>query len=516
MPYSRKRKAYSRRRGAAYGAGATRALNRVAQAMYMSTDQYKNARQSAAAKVAYRRALASAIPNYTDAQMASVIGAMQAKAPKSYDRLMQSLGGRAPTQAELIRLVGKGGYWGRRLGSWLGGLTGNNTIKSWAGSLGDKLGDYVADAVPYGNQIASVAQGIAHMSGHGAYQMGDAPDSAMQVGTFSTGDVERVNIKSREYLGAINGASNFTLSTLILNPGLLQTFPQLSKLAMHYEQYQMNGCVFWFHSTSGESTNSADTAIGEIMMANQPDSTEANPLNKQQMVRLDSAKQAKPSIDQLHGIECADAPIKFIRHGDPIEATQDANRFDLGKFHLAVEGCNAAVTRIGELWVTYDVDLIRSRDSRGQEVASYRGEGNGTAAALFSSLSLTYNSIGLTTSGNTITFPQFVNDGDYAITIIFIGSATSGTGFFNRTPAIAGVSNGSMIANFWNREEAAANVANNSDAVALGSYAVRINAPGSTQCTVTFDGTSQWPNTSNVTTGYVRLIVTRVPQGLWV
>jgi hypothetical protein len=463
----------------------------------------------------------------------------QSMSPEEAQQLFSGVNGYADRDAaQIMKIMGKGGYWGERFGRWLGGLTGNDTIKNWMGNAFSSAGDYVSAAIPGGSLIASGAEALAkatghgsygigrrlplydrpvRMSGHGAYHM-ETPSTAIQVGTFSQGDVEHINIKSREYLGAINGASAFTLSTLILNPGLLQTFPQLSKLAMHYEQYQFNGLIFWFHSTSGESTNSADTAIGELMMANQPDSTEANPLNKQQLVRMDSAKQAKPSIDQLHGVECAGAQIKFIRHGDPIEATQDAQRFDYGKFHLAVEGCNAAVTRLGELWVTYDVDLIRSRDSKGQEVGAYRADIlTGSNSNLFSLTvpTIKYASLPLTIAGNTVTFPQFVCDGDYQITLILFGIGTANTGFGQRCPQIATVTSCTILQNLNDSAfNASGSPGDNSDAFSVGHFAVRINAPGATQATVTFAPDGVWPASISTLAGALRLVVSRVPQDL--
>jgi len=437
-----------------------------------------------------------------------------------YIAAMRAKSGDLYTDAQLTKMYGKGGYWGKRFGNWLGDMVGNKTILSDAFS---SLGDSASSMIPGGDLFAGGAEQLAKAVGWGSYQISQpgAPAAAMQVGTFSQGDVESINIQSREFLGAINGSSPFQLSTLVINPGLLQTFPQLSKLAMHYEQYRFNGLIFWFHSTSGESTNSADTAIGELMMGNQPDSTAQNPINKQQLVRLGSAKQAKPSLDQLHGVECAGAPMKLIRHGDPVESTQDAMQFDFGKFHLAVEGCNAAVTRIGELWVTYDIDLIRSRDSKGQETASYRADwANGSQTNLFSltAPAVKYQSLPLTVLNNTVTFPQFVCDGDYAIQLILLGTATAGGVFAQRCPLISATSQCSIIQNLGDFafNTVAPAPGDSSDSSAIGSYCVRVNAPGATQASFTFAPDAIWPSSIGLISGIIKFVVTRVPQDLFV
>lgn len=433
--------------------------------------------------------------------------------------------------AALSKIIGKGGYWGKRFGRWLGGLTGNRTIQNIAGTVGDYLGDAVADMVPYGNQMAAAAESIAKLSGHGAYSVGDSSNLAMQVGTFAPQDVERINIKSREYLGAVNGSAAFNIYQLVLNPGLISSFPQLSKLAMHYEQYKWNGIVFWYHSTSGESTNSADTAIGEILMANQSDSTESVPADKSEFVRLDSAKQAKPSIDQLHGIECKGAysTIKYIRHGDPIESTQDANRFDHGKFLIATEGMNAAVTRVGELWVTYDVDLIRSRDSRGQEVGAFYARhsltdaSTGSQSALFSNITIAYKSLdcSLSPTTNLLVFPRYVTNGDYLVQIaLYTAGNFVSSAFTAVAPTIATFSNCSLLTttlptgrdNLLNQAGQGGDAMDNT---AMAQYIIRVNAPGSAQAYIEFASNSVWPSIVAATSGKVFISVIRLPQGMF-
>lgn len=345
---------------------------------------------------------------------------------------------------------------------------------------------------------------------------------SMQPGTFAKGDVESIVVRSREFLGPINGSASFTLQSLLMNPGSVQAFPQLSKLAMHYDQYKFNGLIFWYHSTSGESTNSADTAIGEVMLASQADSTEPVPANKIQMMRLDGTCAGKPSLDAVYGVEC-DAglsPIKYIRHGEPSENSQDAARYDLGKFHIAVEGCNAAVTRIGELWVTYDITLIRSRDSKGEETAAYcMSLTNALSTNLFSNstsvYSLKWNSLPITLANNTITFPPFVCDGDYEIKLLLPGVWTSGTTFYQSAPWATTFNNCSFITGLRTRAlNVVGEAGSGADTTCMYYSIIRVNAPGSTVASMTFDNSALWPATTSTLTGSITVIVTRCPYQL--
>lgn len=419
-------------------------------------------------------------------------------------------------QARLMKIMGKGGYWGRKIGGWLGGLTGNRTIKGWAEQIGDYAGDLVADKIPGGALIADAARDAYIARGTGAYSVQKYGHS-VQPGTFAAGDVEQVHLQHREFLGPINGSQAFNLLQLVLNPGSAQTFPQLSRIAMFYEQYRFNGLIFWYHSTSGESTNSADTAIGEVMMANMPDSTEQTPVNKQQLVRLDMAKQAKPSLDQMHGIECADAIVKYIRHGDKSEATQDSARFDMGKFFVATEGMNALTTRIGELWVTYDVTLIRSRDSKGAEVmCSHYSEPTATATNLFSNGGvMLWDNIGLSFLQNTVYFPQYVNDGDYMVTVRIVGLQQLDSAFNCRAPAIAALTNCSQLGTDGAGDSIFRNFGASGGDASTGTvtaqYFIRLNAPGTNVASIRFDTNSVWTN--GASSGAAFLQIVKVPQG---
>ena len=418
------------------------------------------------------------------------------------------------------QIMGKGGYWGRRIGGFLGGVVGNRTFGE---RLGDAVGDTVGSIVPHGDLIANTLKTV--LVGPGAYDVMQGPIESFQPATFSGHDVDRIRVKSREYLGAVQGSAAFILKTLILNPGLQQVFPQLSKLSMHYQQYKFHGLVFQYHSTSSDSVAGADTALGEVLMANQPDSTEANPISKQEMVGLDGAKQSKPSSDQLHGIECAGdySTMKYIRHGDPIEATQDSARYDLGKVHLGVEGCNAAVTRIGELWVAYDVELIRSRDSRGQEVAAASIHVPNSAQDLFFGgvgANIRYNSIGCTFDTNTITFPQFLVSGDYKITITLIGSATVGAAFSLQSPMTIALANCSILNEYQSSgRNQVLTAGDNSSVTTVTTMTVRVNSPNGLAATVTIAGSASparvaiWPGSpAGAATGYAIVAITKVPQ----
>lgn len=324
------------------------------------------------------------------------------------------------------RVFGRGGYWGKMFGNWLGGLTGNSTIKSLASSAFDSAGDFIADSIPGGNLIAGGAEQLhKSISGRGDYSMSSS--MSQSVPNFGGGEVDHVRIRSREYLGPISGSSDFKLvGRLLLNPGNHAAFPQLAKMAAHYQQYIMRGCVFYYKSTSSLATNTADPALGQVILAMNYDASEPSYASKAEMLQSQYCSSGAPAQDVVHGVECAafsnGSEVKRIRHGDPSENFADPLNTDVGTFQIAVEGTNPLATRIGELWVTYDVMLIKGKDSKGSEIPLT----DVTCTSFSSDVQFDYlvqpsfkvNTLAMEVeSSSVLSFPRFIDDGQYLMTI---------------------------------------------------------------------------------------------------
>jgi hypothetical protein len=425
--------------------------------------------------------------------------------------------------ARAAKLYGRGGYWGSMIGGALGGLTGNARMKSWGASLGDQFGDAVGAYIPGGNMMAAGAEAAhrAYLQGSGGYSMDGDMTPSPQVGSFAQGEVDSIRIRKREYLGAILGSAGIAIKSLVINAGDPATFPSLSRVAMNYEQYKMNGCVFWFKSTSGESSSVGDTAIGEIIMASQSDSAEVAPTNKQQLVSTDGSVQNKPSLSSCYGVECADVSVLKIRHGDPNERIEAASLYDVGRFFIATEGMNAATTRVGELWVTYDCTLIRSRDPRGLETLGFRGNWpNALQTNLFSTTTpnILVNNLRLTFQNNTISFPQFINDGTYVVIVKAIGvPMTPGGRIVQFGALITSVAHLTIIAEYVDRVVMAGPLAGTaSEGVTHCQYVVRINAPENNVAAFVLNNDMNWQTAlGGALNGYLEVEAYRVPDAAY-
>lgn len=232
------------------------------------------------------------------------------------------------------RLKGRGGYAediGSGIGSWLGKKAGS-LFSSITG-----LGEYKVNK----NSL------IAH-----------APMNPPVVSNTNGG----TRVQHREYITDISGSIAWNIASYSINPGLANTFPWLASVANAFEEYKMHGIIFEFKSTSADALNSTNTALGTVIMA-----TEYNPLHgvftgKRDMENYVYSTSNAPSISAMHPIECArDASVLdelFVRN---VPLTGADLRFsDLGNFQIATIGMQAAAT-IGELWVTYDIELIKPK-----------------------------------------------------------------------------------------------------------------------------------------------------------
>jgi len=199
--------------------------------------------------------------------------------------------------------------------------------------------------------------------------------------------------------------------TIYMNPGLSTSFPWLSSIAQQFQEYTWRGVVFHFVSTSGASVASTNTALGTVMMHSDYRVTAPSPTSKAELLNEYFASDAKPSESFVHPIECdpRENPynVQYVRTG-AVPSGEDPKTYDLCKTHIVTQGMPAASTNVGELWVTYEVEL------RKPQITSYLGmsdhiigSGSINTTNLFGTVvSYAANStIGGSVAGKTYTFP---------------------------------------------------------------------------------------------------------------
>jgi len=175
-----------------------------------------------------------------------------------------------------------------------------------------------------------------------------------------------VTVRHREFLCDVVGSTAYTIQQKFpINPGMSQTFPWLCALAQNFQEYTLTGMVFHYVPTSGDAIASTNNALGSVMLVTNYRSTAAAPGTKSQLLNEYFSSDSKPSDAFAHPIECdpKENPynVQYVRTG-VVPAGEDPKTYDLGTTFLATTGMQAAVT-VGELWVTYEVELRKPKAS---------------------------------------------------------------------------------------------------------------------------------------------------------
>lgn len=247
--------------------------------------------------------------------------------------------------------------------------------------VGRQIGGAVGSLFgPAGAMIGGALGGAAHSALHAITGYGDyhirsntlletnSPPAVINSG-------KEFVIRHREYIadifsasGAANTPSAFANQSFSINPGNATTFPWLANVADRFEQYRIQGMLFEFKSLYSDAVVTQNGSIGSIVLATEYNAG-APPFNtKQQMENYEFAQSAKPSLSVLHPIECARSQNVlselYIRTG-AVPVGEDLKTYDFGDFQIASQGIPlggaGAAVNLGELWVTYEIALLKPK-----------------------------------------------------------------------------------------------------------------------------------------------------------
>lgn len=302
-----------------------------------------------------------------------------------------------------------------------------------------KAADMAGSMVPFGlgglatTGLRGLANHAANWLGLGGYKLSRNSLVTKPIPGMHSNNQSTI-IRHREYISdivspAVSGA--FGIQQLIaLNPGLEGSFPWLSSIASSYTEYTWRGLIFEFVSTSGDWSGTSQT-LGTVSMATQYNLNAPLFQNKQVMLNEYFANDSKCSEDFIHPIECdpKENPfqIQYVRSG-AVPAGQDPKLYDIGQTVIAVQGVTAGNIALGELWVSYEVELRKPVPSvlldGTSGFAHYQlTSGYSQANPLGTSPVAVNDTIGLKLTNFQITFPTF-SAGTYQVTYV-CGSGTA-------------------------------------------------------------------------------------------
>lgn len=305
------------------------------------------------------------------------------------------------------------------------------------GSLGSSMG-------PLGTAVGSFLGGklghlVEKITGFGDYQIDQ--NSIMEGGmtvpqVVNSSDKGGVVVRHREFITDIAATSAFTLQSFLIQPGLASTFPWLSSMANSFEQYRLRGVLFEFNSTSSDAllSTATSTALGSVIMMTEYDVADEPPTSKREMLNAMFGNSRKPSETFIHPVECkkqlSPLTMLYTRGAIAPPANFDQRLYDFARFNIATEGMQASGGIVGELWVTYEVELYKQQFAffgltdhirlNAITIARPFGTVIGNAIASGSTLGGTFTSDGL-----HYDFPPEVSSGKWLWSYVIVGTTTA-------------------------------------------------------------------------------------------
>ncbi len=300
---------------------------------------------------------------------------------------------------------------------------------------GGALGTYAGNPAVGAAAGNSLGAAISKWLGFGDYSVGT--NSIVQ--KASTGipmmhkEGQSVTIRHREFIATVTSSTDFTvLKSFRLNPGDHETFPWLSTVANSFQEYKFKGVVFHYIPTSGHAISGTSPSLGSVMMQTSYRANDTPPDSKSELLNEYWSGEVVPSETFAHPIECnpAENPfnVQYVRRGE-VPTGDNQLFYDLGVTHLCTQGQLANGNNLGDIWVTYEVELKKPIVSSNvtSNATDYAGFSSlATIAQPFAGMQKTYGNLSITNqlSGFTIVSAPA---GSYLVTIVLSGSTLGGS-----------------------------------------------------------------------------------------
>lgn len=242
---------------------------------------------------------------------------------------------------------------------------------------------------------------------------------------------QTIVVRHREFVTTVNSSEAFEVQqSFDINPGNNVLFPWLAGIAARFQEYKIRGMVFHYVPTSGSAVASTNPALGAVMLQTSYRASDSPPSSKVEMLNEYSSNESVPCDAFCHPIECdpKENPfnIQYVRTQNT-PTSEDKLLYDLGSTHLAVQGCQTTGNPIGDLWVTYEIELKKPLVSSNitSAVRSYSAITSSTDTAnMFSTITSSSGPLPILLAGNRVLFGKGTS-GSYQITVRLTSALTS-------------------------------------------------------------------------------------------
>ncbi len=304
-------------------------------------------------------------------------------------------------------------------------------LRSLGGLGGSALGGIIGQPAAGGALGTGLGAAISRWLGAGDYSV----TSNSLIARASTGvpmmhrEGQSIIVRHREFVRSIPPTVGFTTYDFALNPGVAQTFPWLSNIARQYEEYEFKGIVFHYIPTSGVTISGTNSSMGSVMIYTTYRATDRAPNTKLELLNEYWSNETRPDLTMAHPIECdpRENPfqVHYVRSNLPVG---EKLMYDIGTTYIATEGQQGTAGFLGDLWVTYEVELKKPiiasnvTDATGFYLSSAAVS---APAAMLNDLTPapSVGNLVFTFSGNTVTLTQGMH-GYYECLIELTSSTT--------------------------------------------------------------------------------------------
>lgn len=203
-------------------------------------------------------------------------------------------------------------------------------------------------------------------------------------------------VQDHEFVGTLSAALNtFVVYDFSINPGLVESFPWLSKTALNWEQYRVHRLCYYFVPSVPTTQAGMVTLAPEYDASDSPPSNEFELANTRGSVTFPVWNSGKLILDvsSLMG----SGPRRFVRESNVLG---DIKTYDVGKLFVGFTDVNPSNT-LGKLYVDYDIEFF----------VPQAGPAPGLSA-VGTSLFFVENSVNFPSSGSdqTVPFPSWSYD----------------------------------------------------------------------------------------------------------
>lgn len=238
-------------------------------------------------------------------------------------------------------------------------------------------------------------------------------------------------------------SEDFTVQyELPLNPGM-NTFPWLATIARRFQEFKFRGVVFHYIPASGTAVASTNSALGTVMMQTTYRPSDTAPTAKIEMLNEYCANEVVPCESAIHPIECDPKQnpfaIQFVR-ATAVPAGESVLNYDLGKTFIATQGQQAAGNYLGDVWVTYEVELMKPVYSSPVTInpLSEFDSDSATTTDYFVNTTYRNDNLDLVLAGTSVAFPSYAGT-TFVLMLHFLDGAATAV-----TWGAASVSNGTL------------------------------------------------------------------------